>query len=241
MCCARHFHLLCSNYRKILRKSNPRRVAAPQPRGQRGPGVLRHAGPDRQPGGGRFRRRRGPGERRPQAGDAVRQCRRPGERGTRLDENGLALVALGFDTIAQPLRVPGPAAVAEAKTLHAGPGRGGGRGGRHDARRGADAAGVRNAGPRAGAGRAARGIPGGADRCTGWPGCGCSRRSCPGCSSGPRPCGGRSAASTRRPCGRPSSNGWTGRCRCWRSCACTGRECPNRRRTGTRPCDGSAS
>jgi hypothetical protein len=37
--------------------------------------------------------------------------------GTKLDENDLALVALGFDTIARPLRIPGPAAFAEPKTL----------------------------------------------------------------------------------------------------------------------------
>ena len=37
--------------------------------------------------------------------------------GTRLDENDLALVALGFDTISRPLRIPGPVAIAEPKTL----------------------------------------------------------------------------------------------------------------------------
>jgi len=37
--------------------------------------------------------------------------------GTRLDDDGLALVALSFDTIARPVRVPGPAAGAEAKPV----------------------------------------------------------------------------------------------------------------------------
>jgi hypothetical protein len=35
--------------------------------------------------------------------------------GTALDDDGVALVALGFDTIAKPLRVPAPVAGAEAK------------------------------------------------------------------------------------------------------------------------------
>ena len=34
-----------------------------------------------------------------------------------VDENDLALVALGFDTIAPPLRIPGPVSITEAKTL----------------------------------------------------------------------------------------------------------------------------
>ena len=37
--------------------------------------------------------------------------------GSSLDENELALVALHFETIAQSLRIPGPAALTEAKTL----------------------------------------------------------------------------------------------------------------------------
>ena len=37
--------------------------------------------------------------------------------GSSLDENELALVALHFETIAQPLRIPGPAALTESKTL----------------------------------------------------------------------------------------------------------------------------
>jgi len=37
--------------------------------------------------------------------------------GTRLDDSDLALVALGFETIARPLRIPGPAALPESKTL----------------------------------------------------------------------------------------------------------------------------
>lgn len=37
--------------------------------------------------------------------------------GRRLDENGLARVALGFETIARPLRIPGPAVLTESKTL----------------------------------------------------------------------------------------------------------------------------
>ena len=37
--------------------------------------------------------------------------------GTKLEESDLALVALGFEAIARPVRIPGPAANAEAKTL----------------------------------------------------------------------------------------------------------------------------
>ena len=62
--------------------------------------------------------------------------------GTPLDENGVALVALSFDTIARPLRVPATGCGGGGQTLHAGPGRGGRRHRRHDARRGPHAAGV---------------------------------------------------------------------------------------------------
>ncbi len=37
--------------------------------------------------------------------------------GIALDGEGLAVVALGFETIARPLRIPGPVALTEAKTL----------------------------------------------------------------------------------------------------------------------------
>lgn len=37
--------------------------------------------------------------------------------GTPLDEDGVALIALGFETIARPLRVPGPVAGSEAKPM----------------------------------------------------------------------------------------------------------------------------
>jgi hypothetical protein len=37
--------------------------------------------------------------------------------GSRLDESELAVVALSFEAIAPPLRIPGPAAIAEPKTL----------------------------------------------------------------------------------------------------------------------------
>ena len=37
--------------------------------------------------------------------------------GTRLEESDLALVALGFEAIARPVRIPGPAALRETKTI----------------------------------------------------------------------------------------------------------------------------
>jgi len=37
--------------------------------------------------------------------------------GTRLDDDGLATVALGFDGIARPVRIPGPVMAAETKTV----------------------------------------------------------------------------------------------------------------------------
>jgi hypothetical protein len=47
------------------------------------------------------------------ASDAVAQI----NGGTKLDDDGLALVALGFDAIARPLRTPGPAATTGTKSV----------------------------------------------------------------------------------------------------------------------------
>jgi hypothetical protein len=158
--------------------------------------------------------------------------------GTRLEESDLALVALGFEAIARPVRIPGPA-LAEAKTLTlALAGAVGAVGGMF-----AGAPLMRLAFEMQDLGLVL-GAPLGAllavlivhrlARIR------LLARILPAFVR-PRACAGLYAANTKRPCGRASSNGSTGRCRCWRCCASTGRVRPRPGPTATRPCARSVS